>query len=101
MVDEEGTVMPREAKLFEEAKGSVVEGYLLLSEGAGNIPPNWVDRARDSRRGLHNRLAEVLRKDRLRGLQTLRDWEQRYNKECFYRGIRALLELKRAGKTKI
>jgi len=31
------------------------------------------------------------------GKSTLREWEKRYNKECFYYGLRVLLELGRKG----
>ncbi len=91
--------MTRKARLFEEVKGSVLEGYLLLRESGANIPPTWITRASESRRNLHKEVALVLRKGELNGLSKLRQWEERYNKECFYRGIRALLELQRKGKT--
>jgi len=92
--------MPRKAELFEEVNGSVLEGYLLLRESGANIPPAWITRASQSRRNLHKGVAHVLQKGELDGLLKLRQWEERYKKECFYRGIRALLELKREGKTK-
>ena len=92
--------MPREAKLFEEANGSVLEGYFLIKERGANIPPMWIDRASDSRRRLHKDVARVLQGNKLDELSTLRLWEERYRKECFYYGIRALLELERKGKTK-
>lgn len=92
--------MPREAKLFDEANGSVLEGYLLLRKSGANIPPNWIDRASESRRKLHKQVASILKKGDLTGLATLREWERRYEKECFYYGIRTLLELERKGRTK-
>jgi hypothetical protein len=92
--------MPREANLFEVAKGSVLEGYFLLRERGANIPPMWIDRASKSRRSLHKELARILKKNDLKGLPLLRNWEERYKKECFYYGIRVLLELDRKGKTR-
>jgi hypothetical protein len=32
--------MPREAGLFEESGGSVVNAYHILRQNGGNIPPN-------------------------------------------------------------
>jgi hypothetical protein len=32
---------------------------------------------------------------------TLEEWELAYRKECFYYGIRVLLDLDRTGKTKL
>ena len=34
-------------------------------------------------------------------IQALRDWELSYRKECFYYGLRVLLELARDGKSKL
>lgn len=94
--------MPREASLFDASKGSVVRAYLLLKQnGSANIPPTWIERARDSRKSREKDLARVLTKGRLTDLPTLEDWELRYRKECFYHGLRALLELERKGKTRL
>jgi hypothetical protein len=106
--------MPREAKLFESAKGSPARALFKLH---GNIPPNWIARARGSRKNLEPDLAASmkkllkLRKSRpkahatikaaqldLRGL--LNAWEVAYRKEAFYNGLRALLEISRDGESK-
>jgi DNA-binding transcriptional regulator YiaG len=92
--------MPREAGLFESAGGSVVEGYLLLKAGHANIPPMWIKRARASRTQSQKEVARVLKKGRPADIMTLRDWELKYRKECFYHGLRALLELERHGRTR-
>lgn len=42
---------------------------------------------------------EVLHGSDWGGIATLRDWEQAYLNECFYRGIRILLELERSGES--
>lgn len=93
--------MPREAGLFEETNGSVVEAFLLLRQNGGNIPPAWIDRAAASRKNREKALAKSLEDNSLDALPLLRDWELAYQKECFYYGIRALLELERSGKTKL
>jgi hypothetical protein len=106
--------MPREAKLFESAKGSPVRALFKLQ---GNIPPNWIARARGSRKSLEPDLIasmkklRKLRKTRPKALATinaadrelkalLKAWELAYRKESFYNGLRALLEISRDGETK-
>jgi hypothetical protein len=106
--------MPREARLFESAKGSPTRALFKLQ---GNIPPNWIARARRSRKSLEpdlvasmRRLRKV-RKSRPRALATikaaqrelqvlLKAWEVAYRKESFYNGLRALLEISRDGESK-
>jgi hypothetical protein len=92
--------MPREAGLFEAANGSVVEGYFLLRKGGGNIPPKWIERASASRKRRQRDLGKLLQSKSLDALHSLRDWELVYRKECFYYGLRVLLELERHGKTR-
>jgi hypothetical protein len=105
--------MPREAKLFERFKGSPAKALLKLT---GNIPPNWIDRAREARKSREGDLAKAMQ--RLQNLQVnrpraaaaikasqaevkvlLQDWQTSYQKECFYNGLRVLLELSRDGKS--
>jgi hypothetical protein len=103
--------MPREAKLFEAVKGS--PGRALLKMQA-NIPPNWIRRARRSRKIIEPDLAramkklQTLRKKRPNARATIRAaeqevkdllkrWEVAYRKESFYNGLRALLEISRTG----
>lgn len=88
--------MPREASLFEESNGSVVRAYLLLKNGgSANIPPNWIERARESRKNRESNVAQLLKTGRIRDLPALEGWEVAYEKECFYRGLRILLEIER------
>ena len=106
--------MPREAKLFESSKGSPVRALFKLH---GNIPPNWIARARRSRKSLEPDLVDSmsrlrkLRKTRPKAFATIRAaeqelkvlltaWETAYRKESFYDGLRALLEISRDGETK-
>jgi len=106
--------MPREAKLFESAKGSPTRALLKLQ---GNIPPNWIARARGSRKSLEPDLVasmkklRKLRKSRPNAHATikaaeqelkmlLKAWEVAYRKESFYNGLRALLEISRNGESK-
>ena len=91
--------MPREANLFEQAKGSPLEGYFLLKASGANLPPRWIDNARASRKGRHKGVVPALREGDWGEIATLRDWEEAYLKECFYNGIRILFELERAGKS--
>ena len=93
--------MPREATLFEETNGNSVEAYLLLRRDGGNIPPAWIDRAGESRKNREKVLAAALQENSLDAIGLLRDWELAYRKECFYYGIRALMELQRSGSTKL
>ena len=106
--------MPREAKLFESAKGSPARALFKLQ---ANIPPNWIARARRSRKSIEpdlvasmNRLRR-LRKSRPNARATikaaeqelkmlLKAWEVAYQKESFYNGLRALLEISRDGESK-
>jgi len=93
--------MPREAGLFDETGGSALEGYLRLNRDGGNIPPMWIKRARASRKRREKELASALRKNSLDAVHLLRDWELAYRKECFYHGIRVLMELERSGSTRL
>jgi hypothetical protein len=103
--------MPREAKLFESAQGSPSRALFRLQ---GNIPPNWIKRARASRKNLEPSMVTAmkavrrLRKSRPnarikikaaeQNLRTLlKAWETAYRKETFYNGLRALLEISRDG----
>jgi hypothetical protein len=106
--------MPREANLFRITGGSPVRALRRVA----NIPPRWIDRARKSRKALEPNLAKAFVKaERIRRRRpnaraairrvememrgVLREWEVAYQKECFYYGIRALLELGRKGKTSL
>jgi hypothetical protein len=94
--------MGREATLFEESGGSPVRAYILLKAGgSANIPPNWIERARESRKNREKEVALALTEGGISDLLTIEEWELAYCKECFYRGIRILLELERQGKTKL
>src|SRR5205085_489338 len=95
------TTMSREATLFEDAEGSVVRGYLLLKQRGANIPPNWLDRSCESRRNRHGAVVEALESGSVAGVLTLEEWELAYQKECFYYGLRCLLELERSGETEL
>jgi hypothetical protein len=94
--------MPKDATLFEAAGGSPVRGYLLLKQnGSGNIPPMWIQRAFESRKKREVAVAKALRKGSVADVLKLEAWELTYDKECFYHGIRVLLELERSGKSKL
>ena len=93
--------MPREATLFDSVNGSVVEAFLLLRAKGTNIPPSWIERARQSRKNRELRIAELLAENSLDAVEVLREWDLAYRKESFYHGVRALLELKRKGKTNL
>jgi hypothetical protein len=94
--------MPREAGLFDESSGSPVRAYLLLkSKGSANIPPSWIDRARTSRKSREKDIAKVLRSGKVTDIIRMEDWELFYRTECFYYGLRVLLELERGGKSKL
>ena len=107
--------MPREPRLFNASKGSPTRGFLRLH---GNLPPSWIDRASASRKALEPEVLKAMR--RLKQLRlkrpnarvtirvaagelrdSLKRWEGAYQKECFYYGIRVLLELERDGSTEL
>ena len=46
-------------------------------------------------------VAQALRRKSKAGQSTLKEWGKRYNKECFYYGLRVLLELAKKGKTRL
>ena len=93
--------MARKAELFERVGGSVVRGYILIKQGGKNISPSWYERAYESRKNRQKKVAKVLSEGGVTDLLTLEDWELAYQKECFYYGIRALIELEREGKTRL
>jgi hypothetical protein len=107
--------MPREAQFFDFCSGSAVKGFLKLQ---GNIPPRWIDNSRTSRKTVEPSIQKYMRK--LQGLRKkrpratmaiksatkdLRDilnqWELKYRKEVFYRGIRTPLDIHRNGSSKL
>jgi hypothetical protein len=84
------------------SQGSVVRAYIMLkSNGSANIPPAWIERARSSRKKHQDEVARVLRKGKIKDLPSLEEWELRFRKECFYHGLRVLLELERSGKSRL
>ncbi len=93
--------MPREATLFDSTEGNIFLAYLALREEGANIPPAWIDRSRESRKKREQELAKLLKAGKLDAANFIREWELFYRKECFYRGLRALMELERQGKTRI
>jgi hypothetical protein len=93
--------MPREAGLFEASGGSPLRGYLILRQQGGNVPPQWIERSTESRRGRQADLAKALKEGRPADIVLAEDWELAFRKECFYRGIRILMELERGGHTKL
>jgi len=46
-------------------------------------------------------VARALRRKSKAGQSALKEWETRYDKECFYYGLRMLPELARKGKTRL
>jgi hypothetical protein len=93
--------MAKEADLFEDTGGSPLEAFLLLKSTGGNVPPMWIERARESRQHRQKDVARVLKKGKVNEINVLRDWELSFKKECFYYGIRVLFELDRKGKSEM
>jgi hypothetical protein len=91
--------MPRKAALFDITNGSVLEAYFLLRDKGGNIPPNWITRTTQSRKKREKDLGRMLKASELDAVSLLKEWELIYRKECFYYGLRILLELQRKGTT--
>jgi hypothetical protein len=93
--------MAREAALFESTNGNVVEAYFVLRESGANIPPMWIERASLSRKNKEKELAKLLQAGSLDAIGYLKEWDFAYRKECFYYGIRVLMELERHGRSKL
>ena len=93
--------MPRQAELFDSTQGNLLIAYLLLREEGANIPPAWLDRSHESRKKREKELGRLLKAGKLDAANYIREWELYYRKECFYYGLRALMELQRKGKTKL
>lgn len=91
----------REAALFDVTGGSVLEAFLILRAEGKNVPPSWIDRAEKSRKNRQKRLGKLLLSKNIDAVQAIKDWELAYRKECFYYGVRLLMELERYGKTKL
>ena len=105
--------MPRQARLFEACKGSPSRA---ITKAVANVPPAWIERAHESRKGLEPAVVKAMRKmERLRlqrpgatvtikkaekeRRETLKKWELAYQKENFYNGLRVLMELERTGQS--
>jgi hypothetical protein len=105
--------MPREAKLFDACDGSPSRA---IRKAVANVPPAWIKRANNSRKNREPAVVEAMRK--LFKLRTtrpkakvtikaaekeltaaLKDWEEAYEKEMFYNGVRVLMELQRDGES--
>ena len=71
-----------------------------MREEGVNIPPAWIERARESRKKREKDLAKLLKAGKLDAANYIREWELFYRKECFYNGLRALLDMERTGKTR-
>jgi hypothetical protein len=93
--------MPREATLFESTGGNLFLAYLALREEGVNIPANWIKRSHVTRKNREKELAKELKLGKLDAANLIRAWDVAYRKECFYRGLRALLEIEREGTTKL
>jgi hypothetical protein len=94
--------MKDDSTLYEQTNGDVLVAYLMMKESGGaNVPTAWIKRYHESRKILEKDIARILKKQDLRGYFTIREWTTKRNKENFYRGIRALLELERSGITKL
>ena len=91
--------MAREAGLFETTNGDIFLAYILIREQGTNIPPAWIERSTKSRKNREKILGKLLKSNSLDAVKHIQDWNIAYRKECFYYGLRALLELQRKGKT--
>jgi hypothetical protein len=75
--------MPREAELFEISNGSAADAFWALMEQGSNMPPNWSERARQSRKAKEKELAKKLKSGELSMVMLVKEWETYYRKECF------------------
>lgn len=105
--------MPREARWFAAYKGSPSKAF---RQARVNVPPAWIERANASRKNYEETVVKamkalkILRVKRPRAKATIRRaekelrlalklWEEKYQKEVFYNGVRVLMELQRNGKS--
>ncbi len=65
--------MAREAYLFDGTKGNVVDAFLLMREESKNMPPNWIDRARKTRKSKEKELGKLLQDGSLDAINYMRD----------------------------
>jgi hypothetical protein len=93
--------MQDDGTLFERSGGSPLRGYLLMRSQRKNVPPKWIERYRGSRERQEKEVAKALKNGRLPDVVLVESWERAYRNECFYQGIRALMELERSGRTKL
>jgi hypothetical protein len=85
--------MPTDLALFDSTGGNLFLAYLLLRERHANIPPNWIKRYHVGRKKREREMAKELKAGKLDAANFIRAWDIAYRKECFYRGLRALLEI--------
>ena len=90
--------MPREPELFNATNGDVIGAYFLARKGGFNIPESWIERSRTGRKARQAELGKLLKAGKLGAMDIIQDWHVAYKKECFYQGLRILLELERKGK---
>ncbi len=96
MPDDETTTLTAPT-LFEEANGDALEGFLLAKARDVYIPRSWIGRTHEARRNRHEAVVATLSAGDWSGIETLRDWNDAYRRECFYYGVHVLLELDRKG----
>jgi hypothetical protein len=89
----------RKAELFDSAEGDVVRGYILLRQSGANIHSEWLSRSRASRKRRETDVAQALQSGSIKDLPIVEEWAEAFGKECFYKGIRCLLDLERNGNT--
>jgi hypothetical protein len=59
----------------------------------------WAEKK--SRKNSEENVAKLLKEGRIKDVLAVEDWELAYGKECFYRGLRVLLELERDGRSQL
>lgn len=91
--------MAREAELFNATNGSPLEGFLRMKKLGANVSPQWLENSRQSRIHRQEAVVKALHEGGWGDIDILREWEEFYRKECFYYGMRILMELDRAGRT--
>jgi hypothetical protein len=58
-------------------------------------------RAKESRKNREKNVASTVKEGKVKDILMVEDWEVAYRKECFYRGLRVLLELERDGQSQL
>lgn len=97
--------MSEEKTLFESMNGNIVKAFIEMSSQGKRIGRQFLVNSKASRLKRQSELAKLFNKKHLTKKEViafnalLEEWEEMFKRECFYHGIRCLMELNWYGKT--